>query len=257
MGEMGALPTVIAVGAMKCGTSAIHAYLDAHPQIAMTPLKEVNYFFGPDEAPGSDPDRWWRQGQWHRGASWYASLFEASAPIRGESSPGYTSPSAPEAAARMAALVPGVRLVYLVRDPVARALAQWRHHVRDGTEARPLAEALLDESSQYVARGRYAERIAPFLRSFPREQLHVVVQERLDRQRRCELAALYAHVGADPGHWDAGLAERRHVGGRAVADDVPLSLRRAFWDRTRDDVDALRELLADELPEWRDPATPC
>ena len=242
------LPTTVVVGAMKCGTSALHTYLAAHPDVAMSEPKEVNFFFGPSTAPPGPPDTWWRHGQWHRGPDWYARHFDPGRPVRGESSPGYTDPSHPEVPARMAALLPDARLVYLVRDPVQRAVSQYRHHGRDGTERRPLAEAVLDEDSQYLARSRYAERIAPFLDHFGPEQLLVVVQERLLADRRGELRRVFAHVGADPDFWHPDLLGRVHVGGDHL--DVPPRLQRAVWGRVGDDVDRLRHLVGDELPEW-------
>ena len=138
------LPGVIVIGAMKCATSAPHAYLDAHPDIAMSRTKELNFFNGPGVAPHDDAGSWWVTGQWHRGLEWYSAQFDADAPVRGESSPAHTAPSCPEVAGRMASVVPDVRLVHLVRDPVERAVSEYAHHVRDGTERRPITEALLD-----------------------------------------------------------------------------------------------------------------
>jgi len=117
----GALPNLVVVGAMKCGTTALHGFLDRHPEIAMSDPKELNFFFGP--AAGSGDDAPWAEGNRHRGVGWYRHQFPVAAPVRGESSPGYTSPSEPHVAARMAALIPGARLVYLVRDPVERAVS--------------------------------------------------------------------------------------------------------------------------------------
>ena len=242
------LPTLIVIGGMKCGTSALHHYLDRHPEIAMAPEKELNFFFGPAE-PTGDPDTWWQHGQWARGEAWYSSRFDGTRRLRGESSPGYTDPGHPAVAERMAGMVPDVRLVCLVRDPVGRAVSQWRHHLADGTEPRGVAEAVLDPHSQYVARSRYAERLEPFLHHFPREQLHVVVHERLLAARRLELAHVYAHVGADPGFWDPALGRRVHVGA-GPAEPISPRLRSAFAERVADDVERLRHLLGDPLPEW-------
>ena len=44
---VGALPNVIVLGAQKCGTSSLHRYLDAHPEIAMSADKELDFFGGP------------------------------------------------------------------------------------------------------------------------------------------------------------------------------------------------------------------
>lgn len=241
------LPNVIVIGAMKCATSAVHAYLDSHPDVSMSRPKELNFFNGPDVAPHGDASTWWRQGQWHRGLAWYASQFDPEASVRGESSPAYTSPSFPRAAERMAEVVPHTRLVYLVRDPVQRALSQYAHHRRDGTEQRPVREAILDPGSQYLSRGRYHERLAPYLSRFEREQIHTVVQERLLARRGPEVARLYQHVGVDPDWRDDSLDQRFHVGS---TPEAPHDLRVQVRARVADDVDRLRELIGDDLPEW-------
>jgi hypothetical protein len=243
------LPGVIVIGAMKCATSALHEYLDAHPDIAMSRTKELNFFNGPEVAPHDDAGSWWVTGQWHRGLEWYSAQFDADAPVRGESSPAYTAPSCPEVAGRMASVVPDVRLVYLVRDPVERAVSQYAHHVRDGTERRPITEALLDPDSQYVARSRFHERLEPFLGWFHPRQVHVVVRERLAHRREAELAAVYRHVGVDPAWHGRHEQQRFQVGSRHP--DLPPGLRPAFTERVRDDVERLCALLGDDLGEWQ------
>jgi hypothetical protein len=230
---------------MKCGTSALCRYLDLHPDIAMAPAKEVNFFFGGRDTADSSPATW-RTGQWSRGTRWYAANFDATAPVRGEASPGYTSPDHPHVARRMAATIPEARLVYLVRDPADRAVSHYEHHAREGAERRPLEEAVLDPDSQYLARSRYFERLAPFLEVFPSEQILVVVSERLLHDRRRQLERVFAHVGADPGWWDDGLQQRVNVGGA----QAPAGLRRAVTDEVADDTARLARYLDDDLPEW-------
>lgn len=227
------LPDVLVIGAMKCGTSAVHTYLDAHPDVAMSRPKELNFF----------------NEHWDRGLEWYAAQLEPDAKVCGESSPGYTSPSFPEAPRRIADVVPWVRLVYLVREPLERALSQYAHHRREGTETRPVDEALLDPASQYVARSRFHERLAPYLSHFEREQIHVTVSERLRADREGEVARLYEHVGVDPTWRDETHQRLVHVGDAGAA--VPAEVRAAFLERTADDTERLRELLDDDLEEWR------
>lgn len=240
------LPNVVVIGAMKAGTSALHRSLDRHPQVAMSEPKELNFFFGP---AGGEPSGDWSLGNWHRGLEWYAGHFPPTAPVRGESSPGYTSPDHPEAPQRMAAVLPGARLVYLVRDPVARAVSQYRHHRRDGVERRPIAEALLDPASQYVSRSRYAERVAPYLRCFPRSQLTVIVSERLRHAPRETLAGLFAALGIDDTFWDPAMTRPEHTAGEAAPRLAPR-LAGALRERLADDVERLRELAQDDLHPW-------
>jgi hypothetical protein len=245
------LPEVVIVGAMKCGTSALHRYLDDHPDIAMSSPKELNFFFGRDDPAdcGSEEQHDWHGGSWRLGVDWYASRFDPTAPVRGEASPGYTSPSHPEVAGRMAALLPEARLLYLVRDPLARAVSQYHHHHREGSERRPLGEALLDPASQYVARSRYHERLAPFLAHYPAGQIAIVAQEELRAHRRSTLRTVYEFVGVDAGHWSEASTREWHIGGRPSEHVSPDVVER-FHAEVRDDADRLRELAGRDLPGW-------
>jgi hypothetical protein len=242
---------------MKCGTTALHRMLDSHPEIAMAAMKEVNFFIGADAPPDTDPDTWWRTGQWHRGVEWYQSLFDARFPVRGESSPGYTSPDHGEVVPRMADVLPHARIVFLVRDPVRRALSQYHHHRRDGTERRTPEEAVLDPDAQYLSRGRYHERLEPFLQRFHPEQILVVVQERLWSAPARELRPVYAHVGADPAHansWPRSARDtaqtRQQMARPTGADAAEDRLRDAAREYLGDDLARLRDLMRDDIPEW-------
>ena len=240
------LPTIVGIGAMKAGTSALHRYLDAHPDIAMADAKEVNFFFGGE--PSDVDESWSAAGNWWRGVDWYRAQFVDDGRVTGEVSPGYTSPDHPDVAGRMAATVPDARLLYLVREPLARAVSQFRHHAREGGERRPVGEALLDPDSQYVARSRYHERVRPFLEAFGREQLLVVATEDLEEDRRAALARIHEHVGVEP-WWDDRLDRRWHVAS-GPAPDVPEGVADEFRARVADDVSRLRELGVRARTAW-------
>jgi hypothetical protein len=233
----GALPEFVVIGAMKCGTSALHRYLDRHPEIAMSDPKELNYFIDPPA------------GRWHLTTAWYVRRFDAAAVARGESSPGYTSPSYPRVAARMARVIPDARIIYLVRDPIERALSQYRHHRRDDTETRSPQEALLDPASQYIARGRYYERLAPFLERFPRERIAIVACEELLNARRATLRSLFGFVGVDDSFWSDDFDRLWH---RADGPEPELGagVRMRLAAAVRDDVARLRALAGRDLTGW-------
>jgi hypothetical protein len=238
------LPDLIIIGAMKCGTTALHGLLDQHPDIAMAAAKELNFFFGPATDPGHGT-----VSTWHRGSEWYASQFDGQARVRGEASPGYTSPDHPEAADRMASVVPDARLIYLVRDPIDRAVSQYRHHQADGTEHRPIAEALLDPGSQYIARGRYYERLAPFIRFFPTEQILILAQEELLSGPERSLERVYRFVGVQAAPQPAARIQRWNVA-RGDHVDLPRWLRDRLAGEFADDVDRFRELTGQQVAHW-------
>ena len=234
----GALPDLVVIGAMKCGTTSLHAYLDAHPDVGMSRPKELNFFFGPEDA-----------GNWHRGVGWYAAHFDPVCAVRGEASPGYTSPSHPEVAGRMAALVPSARLLYAVRDPVRRAVSQYGHHRREGSETRLPAEALLDPASQYVSRGRYLERLEPFLATGAFDgRITVVAQEEMEADLGTTMRRVFADLGVDPDRWSAATARRN-----AAPEPPPRldpALQEALADAFRDDAERLWAFAGRDFPGW-------
>lgn len=245
----GALPNLIVIGAMKCATTAVHRYLDLHPEIAMSEPKELNFFTGPPHRRDEPAAR--SAGNWHRGVGWYAAQFRPSAPVRGEASPGYTSPSFPEAAERMARIVPEVRLVYLVRDPVERAVSQYLHHRAEGTERRPIAEALLDPESQYLQRSRYHARLEPYLARFPRERIFICSQEELLANQRATLRELYRFAGVDDSFWSPAHDRRWNTARTEMPTPLDGSLLRRLAGELSDDAARLRELVGREFSSWR------
>ena len=163
---MGGLPNLVVIGAMKCGTSALHYCIDLHPNASMSTPKELNYFFDepqPTDSVSIAGERelqmiHMRDGNWRRGPDWYAEHFSPEAKVRGESSPAYTAPWHPDVAERMATLVPDAKLIFLVRDPIARMISQYRHHLALGREWRDLDEALTIPNGVYIGRSRYWAR---------------------------------------------------------------------------------------------------
>jgi hypothetical protein len=209
------LPNFLIIGAQKAGTTALYSYLRRHPTILGPPWKEVSFF---------DRHFW-------RGEAWYRGHFPnklhvrsvrrrtGSAPIVGEASPSYLfHPLAPERAAR---LLPHLRLIALVRNPVDRALSHYQHEVALGRE--PLAfEAALEQEAlrmegeldrmlnpkyfshawwnfTYLSRGRYAEQLERWLEFVPRERLLILPSEHLLEQPSRAYAQMLAFLGA-PNH---------------------------------------------------------
>ncbi|MFP5321574.1 MAG: sulfotransferase family protein [Acidimicrobiia bacterium] len=222
----------VVIGAMKCGTTSLHHYLAAHPDVSLPARKEVDFFFG--RQPGGPGNRW-------RGLDWYEALFDPEAPVRGDVSPGYTSPDHPEAAAGIAEVAPDARLVLLVRDPLDRAVSQYRHHRRDGTEPRSLADALLDPALHYVRRSRYAERLVPFLERFPADRIAVVDHVALAGETRATVDALCRFLEIPASVPDEDLARRHNAAGDRHRP-VPADLARRFRELVADDVERFAEL---------------
>jgi Sulfotransferase domain len=191
------LPNLIVIGAAKCGTTSLHAYLDEHPEIAMSREKELHFFV----------DR----KNWDRGLEWYKAQFDASAPVRGESSPGYSAyPLYEGVAARMAQTIPDAKLVYLVRDPVERVVSHYTHRTVNWPEMGSLEEALADPHVRdwLVTPSRYWLQLEQYLEHFPPEQILVVDSDEL----RASLPRIFEFAGVDPFFRSPGFARAHNAG---------------------------------------------
>lgn len=185
----GTLPNLMIIGAAKCGTTSLHAYLDSHPQVFMARLKELRFF--------SDPDcRSW--------LPWYCEQFPTDAEVRGESSTMYTrAPALPGTAERMHDLLPDAKLIYLVRDPVDRAVASYLEERFQRLDPRPVAEAfadLDDPYNPYLSASRYGEQLAHYLAHYRRDQLLVMSLAELERSPDRALREVWGFLGVDPDH---------------------------------------------------------
>ena len=185
-GGGGALPNLIVIGGLKCGTTSLHHYLNLHPEIAMSRPKELNFFVA--------------DLNWELGVDWYRSHFAADAPVRGETSPHYTNrPRFEGVAARMReTLEPDARVVYMVRNPVDRLLSHYLHNVGSGYETRSLDDAVADPASAYIQRGLYAFQLEPYLEAFGADRVLVVSREELGARRDATVRRVFEFAGVDP-----------------------------------------------------------
>jgi hypothetical protein len=197
------LPNLLIIGAQKCGTTSLHAYLDLHPDVHMAAGKELDFFVA---------DRAWRNGP-----DWYAQQFRDDAEVRGEASPNYTAwpvwDGVPE---RAAGLVPGAHLVYLVRDPIERIESHYlQRRLQDG-ERGDIAAVIGDVDDPlnlFVARSRYATQLERWLAHFPQERVLVMSAEELRDDRHRAVRSVLAHVGLDDRIDPAELDAEHHRSG--------------------------------------------
>ncbi len=243
------LPDFLIIGTQKGGTTSLFRYLSDHPQVAPGRKKEIRFF----------------DKRFHRGVDWYRAhypprwrrhLYRATRARRlvtGEATPTYLYwPAAP---VRVRAVVPNVRLVALLRDPVARAYSHYHHGVRAGREPRTFGVAVEEEIEgiergdppakfAYVARGLYARQLERWWSVFPREQLQILASEDLYKDPDRVVADVCGFLGIRP-PGPAGRRRRaynRHPYERADA---------ATWDRLteffRDENRTLFERLGREF----------
>ena len=170
------LPDFLGLGTQKGGTTSLHQWLSTHPQVFLPACKEVHYF---DLQPEQPPQ-------------WYANHFREAQPKQacGEITPFYLFH--PDVPARIHTVVPEVRMIVLLRDPVERALSQVFHARKRGFETLNLEEAFEAEKSRlqsgnpeslqkhsYVSRSRYLDQLIRYETLFPHHQLLILKSEQV------------------------------------------------------------------------------
>ena len=174
------MPNFLIIGAMKSGTTALYYYLEQHPEIYMSPVKEPNFFSSQEQENAADAVT---------NIGTYQDLFRGGSGKKalGEASHSYLYE--PRAAAEIKRYVPEAKLIAILRNPIDRAYSHFLHMVRTGME--PLddfAQALREEEvrihkertfQDYIGRGLYYNQLKRYFGTFPQEQVRVYLYEDL------------------------------------------------------------------------------
>lgn len=186
-------PNLFIVGAMKSGTSSLHECLAQHPEIFMSATKEPAFFQLDDDMPSGKAAR---RGVWND-VDLYLSLFKGGeyARYRGESTTDYTkAPHCGCAAARILAYQPEARIIYMMRDPVKRAISHYWWNVSHEEEVHvPLVA--LQQDSRYVDVSRYSMQIEPYMKAFGAHRVFALTFEEFVSDSEACMAKLFAWLG--------------------------------------------------------------
>jgi len=200
------LPSFVVIGAAKCGTTSLCDLLGQHPEVFMSAPKEPHYFS--------------RVRYVAPGRAWYESLFAnaSSCVAVGEGSTSYTHPHRVAIVApRIRELLPDVRLIYMVRDPIRRLESDWRMRVREGRVPGSINDAVSAHPS-LVTFGLYWTHLNVYRRLFGDDQILLVFLEDFADDPLRVLAEVYRHIGVDPGFEPRDPATPRNAASRARRD---------------------------------------
>lgn len=237
------------IGAQKCATTTLFEHLRAHPGINMPLEKEVPFFTGDDSSRPS----WKTFAATHFGAE--------DGRLWGKATPQYMCDSG--TAERIRAMMPGVKLVAILRDPIERTWSHYQMGRRRETEPRDFDGAvaeLLDEqalqknrelpvpthsegfeseSAFYVAWSEYGRILRHYAGLFGPQQLLVLYTEELEADPAGTLDRLLQFIGLEPGFRPDTLGQVIHKGGGS--NRIPHSVR--VWLRERRSLYSLWQLL--------------
>lgn len=201
---MARTPTFFLVGAPKSGTTAMHEYLGAHPDVFVPERKEPHHFGQDIRSPRFLNER--RE---------YLALFDRARDekVVGEASVWYLAST--NAAQEIAAFEPRARILAMLRDPVELVRSLHSFNVANGIEditdlgvaldagtkrfeSRIVGRPAIPEFLDYTPIGHFADQLARFQAVFPPEQIHVVIYEEFADDPAAAYEGVLRFLGVDP-----------------------------------------------------------
>lgn len=161
------LPSFVIIGAAKAATTWLSSVLRQQPVVFM-PEPEVHFF----------------NRNFERGLSWYAEWFAAASngQLIGEKSASYLAD--PAVPARLARLLPDLRLIVQLRNPIERAYSDYCMLLRRGevdTDVARYVDPHRTPTRRFVDDGLYARHLRHFLDFYPREQVKILLYDDIAR----------------------------------------------------------------------------
>jgi len=200
-------PNFFVVGSMKCGTTSLWAHLRKHPQVFLPDLKEPHFFVSKvsKDREGLKAEHF----QYPENQDNYLALYRNAKGIAavGDATPVYMYDE--KAVDRIRAVCPRARIIFILRDPVARAHSHYLMNRRDGHEscgtfAEAIAADRIDRNvgffgrHLYVEMGLYYEPVKRYIDAFGRGQVLVILLDDLLKDPEGTMLKVTRHLGIDP-----------------------------------------------------------
>lgn len=205
-------PNLLIIGAMKCGTTSLHDYLNQHPDIFMSQPKEIHYYDNLSKISRGE----------------YLNHFKSDKKIIGTTPQSYTKAhhqdfkDIPEKIFKDS---PNVKLIYIVRDPFERILSHALEN-RFGDSIERAKENL--KSGHYWKTSLYYYQISQYLKFFDKSQIHLLTLEDLKQNKVNELNKIFKFLGVHEMK-DESLFD--YVKNDSKSKKVPFFLKSKLWYR--------------------------
>ncbi len=229
-------PDAVIIGTQRGGTTSLFNWLADHPEahpVSFTRHQEVHFF----------------DDRYDRGLLWYRSLFPITrAGFAYEATPSLLAEH--DAPARFASALPDALAVVLLRNPVDRAISQYHHTTKQGTEARSFDEAFWTDNTgmgrqfTYRERGHYEEQLDRWVAAIGRDRLVIAVSEELFADPRTVVGAIVDALGYAPHDFRADHHNRQEY------PPIDAEARDRMLDYYRERNTGLESLIGRPVPWW-------
>lgn len=233
------LPDFLGIGAQKAGSSWLWENLRCHPDLFLPDQKELHFF-----------DR-----RYHRSLRAYMAKFNGAAGrVKGEITPAYST-LAPDRIRLIHSLMPELRVLLLLRDPVERAWSHALMHLLDKQQIRSYEEVRPEEFYAHFSgadsrgKGAYLRILENWTSVFPADQVFVGFFEDIQSRPEALLKEVLAHLGVST-NVDAIEFPFRKIVNRGRGAVMPPEYRRRLVHLYREELAQLRDRFGDRVATW-------
>lgn len=282
-------PDFICIGAQRGGTTWLYRQLQRQPKVWLPPVKEVHYFDRKGQAEGlsllwqskrwrgealrqtakalgrlSLVDLWWIRRFFldARTEEWYRQLFNpGTTQVCGDLTPAYSILNS-DAVAEVHALMPEVKILFIMRDPVKRA---WSHAIKGLVFDQGIAreqvsdQRFIDhfESDFSRLRGNYIRTLDIWQGFFPEEQLFIAFMEDIVSRPSELIEDICGFLGVASAGAGNFAADGERTNAKAAGHDIPEHLRLYLSRLYRDEIATLAVRCGETPARWLADADVC
>lgn len=238
-------------GAQKAGTSALDKYMRGHPGIQMPISKEIHYFDRESINWGEEIQTGYKL--YHQSFNWTEKK------IRGEATPVYMYWG--KSWARISEYSREIKIILLLRNPITRAYSHWNMEKERGRENLEFMQAISCEENRlgteeeqtikhriwsYVERGFYSKQIQYIYEYVNKENVLILKQEELLKDRSNALGKIYQHLAVEE------IAHNQEITEHQSTYRKPMSKEAKIWliNRYSDEIKELERLLKWDCSSW-------
>ncbi len=239
------------VGGQRCGTTYLYEILNQHPEVCMQkPLSPEPKFFS-------------LQAEWQKGLDYYEQKYFSH--CKGEKVWGEKSTSYYEqeyVAERIKKNYPKSKIIFILRNPVYRALSNYFFTKNNGLERRTLKEVFIDEIPpptiekivsvspfKYLERGIYKKFIQNFLKHFHRDKIKIIIFEKTINSSKM-IANCYRFLGVSPDFTPHNINKKINISGlqdKTINQKILEKLTKYYTPHVED----LENYLNLDLSYWK------
>ena len=239
------LPDFVIIGANKAGTTSVAHYFNQHPKIQISKVKEPMFFSSNADTVSQREGATLDKPFFAITLDEYSSMFEpqkSGAKLLGEASTAYLA-NPKQSAQLLKKIVPEVKIIAILREPVGRAISAYKMCVGGNIEQRSFAEVVANAQSErqilpshgvkeYIRNGLYAQLLAPYFKYFSPEQILLLDYDQLKWDPKNFMYAIYEFLQIKPieNNFEKKLnTESDHLSAALIIDKADIEKLKEFY----------------------------